>query len=82
MTPEPEAGTRTQPEPRAFQPAAERKLRTFLLTALGLHGTALALPFLLPSLPAPSPSDTLLASAVLVAGSAVLALGALGRRPS
>jgi hypothetical protein len=83
MTPEPEAGTQPQTRPwtRAFQPAAERKLRTFLLTALGLHGAALALPFLLPSLPAPSPSDALLASAVLVAGSAVLALGALGRRP-
>ena len=75
--PEPELQTRT----RAFQPAAEKKLRTFLLAALGLHGAALALPFVLPAaLPVPSPSDILLAAAVLIAGSAALALGALGRR--
>jgi len=74
--------TQTRPWTPAFQPAAEKKLRTLLLGALGLHGAALALPFLLPSaLPAPSPSDMLLAAAVLIAGSAVLALGALGRRP-
>jgi hypothetical protein len=80
-TPAPEPDTQTRPWTRAFQPVAEKKLRTFLLAALGLHGAALGLPFLLPSmLPAPSPSDLLLASAVLVAGSAVLALGALGRR--
>ena len=80
-TPAPEPDTQTRPWARAFQPVAEKKLRIFLLAALGLHGAALGLPFLLPSmLPAPSPSDLLLASAVLVAGSAVLALGALGRR--
>ena len=80
---QPEPDTQTRPWTRAFQPAAEKKLRTVLLGALGLHGAALALPFLLPSaLPAPSLSDLLLASAVLAAGSAVLALGALGRRTS
>jgi hypothetical protein len=79
--PAPEPDTQTRPWTRAFQPVAEKKLRTFLLAALGLHGAALGLPFLLPSaLPAPSPSDIVLAAAVLIAGSAVLALGALGRR--
>lgn len=79
-SPEPEP-PRTRTWTRAFRPVAEKKLRTFLLTALGLHAAALALPFLFPSvLPAPRVSDTLLASAVLLAGSAILGLGALGRR--
>jgi hypothetical protein len=69
--------TRRQPLPATV----ERKLRTALLAALGLHLSALLLPFALPAaLPAPSLSDSLLALAVLLAGGAVLAIGALGRR--
>jgi hypothetical protein len=76
-TPEPPA----QPWAPAVQPITKKRVRTFLLAALVLHGAALALPFLFPSaLPAPRPSDILLAAAVLAAGSAVLVLGALGRR--
>jgi hypothetical protein len=68
-----------QPASRAFQPVPERKLRGFLKTALGLHLAALLLPFLASTGSMPSLSDALLASAVLLAGGAVLALGASGR---
>jgi hypothetical protein len=75
----PETETRTWT--RAFRPVAEKKLRGLLLAALAVHAVAIVLPFLLPAMiPAPSRSDTLLASAVLLAGGTVLLLGALGRR--
>jgi hypothetical protein len=82
--PEPPEAIRT----RTFQPVPEKKLRTFLQTALGLHIAALLLTFLSASnaanaansAPSPGLSDTLLAVAVLLAGGTVLALGASSRR--
>jgi hypothetical protein len=72
-----------RPRQQPLDTTSEKKLRTFLLTALGLDLGALLLPVLLPSeIAAPSLSDTLLAAVVLLAGSAVLAIGTLGRRSS
>ena len=81
--PEPPPQPAPEPErPRAFQPVPEKRLRTFLQAALGLHlAAALLLPFLASSAgPSAGLSDTLLAAAVLLAGSAVLVLGAFGKR--
>jgi hypothetical protein len=81
--PEPPPQPAPEPErPRAFQPVPEKRLRTFLQAALGLHlAAALLLPFLASSAgPSAGLSDTLLAAAVLLAGSAVLVLGACGKR--
>jgi hypothetical protein len=81
-TPTPASSIPTEPEPlearrprtQAIDPTSEKRLRAFLLIALGLDLGAL--------LVAPSPSDILLAAVVLLAGSAVLAIGTLGRRSS
>jgi hypothetical protein len=71
---EPEPLEARRPRAQAIDPLAEKRLRAFLLIALGLDLGALLL--------APSPSDFLLATVVLLAGSAVLAIGSLGQRSS
>jgi hypothetical protein len=87
--PSPAAVLLEEPEPepmepartRTLQPVREKKLRASLQAALGFHLAALLLPFLASSAsPSPALPDTLLASAVLLAGGAVLAFGAFGRR--
>jgi hypothetical protein len=71
---EPEPLEARRPRAQAIDPLSEKRLRAFLLIALGLDLGALLL--------APSPSDFLLATVVLLAGSAVLAIGSLGQRSS
>jgi len=65
---------------RAFQRRPDKNLRSLLLTALGIHLAVLLLAMLFSATPAPGLSDTLLASAVLVAGAMVLVLSGSGRR--
>jgi len=65
---------------RAAQRLPDKNLRNLLLTALGIHLAALLFAMLFSAAPAPGLSDTLLASAVLVAGATVLAIGGSGRR--
>jgi hypothetical protein len=65
---------------RAFQRLPDKNLRNLLLTTLGIHLAALLLAMLFSGTPAPGLSDTLLASVVLAAGAAVLALSSSGRR--
>ena len=71
---EPEPLEAWHPRTQSIDPLSEKRLRAFLLIALGLDLGALLL--------APSPPDFLLATVVLLAGSAVLAIGSLGRRSS
>jgi uncharacterized membrane protein YbhN (UPF0104 family) len=64
-----------------LRPVPRKKLRAVLQTALGLHLAAVLLAFLLPSAGQPlGLSDTLLATAVLLAGGTMLAFASFVRR--
>ena len=66
---------------QTVHPVSRKKLRAVLQTTLGLHLAAVVLLFLFPSAGQPSGlSDTLLATAVLFAGGAVLAFASFSRR--
>jgi len=66
---------------RTVQPVSRKKLRAALQAALGLHLAAVALLILFPSATQPAGlSETLLATAVLLAGGTVLAFAVVGRR--
>jgi hypothetical protein len=76
--PEPLESVRTRT--RTSPPIRHKKLRSVLQAALGLHLAALLLPLLASSAgPVPALPDALLASAVLLAGGAVLGFGTLRR---
>jgi len=68
-----------RPRTSTLSPARERRLRLFLQGAIALHLVALV-PFLLSSGSAPTLSDVLLATTVLLAGGGVLTLGSAGRK--